>query len=382
MAFKILNEDELLLLTDAEKVQYEKELDIYNKRVAFVNGLEKYENVQIEPYKAKLNPICVTEPTTIEKYESQEVKAKLHTPVKLNLQVMPIEISHPENINLPIISAPMAEIKPFKSENKQPILPTLIKPVAEILEFEKPNAIKPELPKIVKPEVIVSEYAKSERVQANIPDINITAPSVEVYEEPKSIVANIPIVTINMPELVAYVAPESVPAKLPEMTNTKVEVKSVIIEKHSIPDLPKADMPDITITKYDTPDFKSTALPTAIIPDVTHSKYEFTDVKADLTFITPPNITVTKFNKSEVKAIVPEFAMPQFEKPKAIKIQKSNTEFCAPNVPVIAVNKFKQQKHELKNTPKINKAEIPDVNAILSEFLATIKSVDAEGAAI
>ena len=50
MAFKILNEEELSLLTDEQIACYQKELDIYKQREAFVEKLTKLENAEIKPY--------------------------------------------------------------------------------------------------------------------------------------------------------------------------------------------------------------------------------------------------------------------------------------------------------------------------------------------
>ena len=43
MAFKILTEDEIKLLTDKQRIQYENQLAIYNERVKFVEQLEKLD---------------------------------------------------------------------------------------------------------------------------------------------------------------------------------------------------------------------------------------------------------------------------------------------------------------------------------------------------
>ena len=55
MAFRILNEEELQLLAGEQREQYEKELDIYRKRAAFVEQMEKYENADIRPFRPKLD---------------------------------------------------------------------------------------------------------------------------------------------------------------------------------------------------------------------------------------------------------------------------------------------------------------------------------------
>ena len=41
MAFRVLKEEELSLLTGQQREQYERELDIYQKRAAFVEQIER-----------------------------------------------------------------------------------------------------------------------------------------------------------------------------------------------------------------------------------------------------------------------------------------------------------------------------------------------------
>ena len=49
MAFKILNDEEISLLTDEQVECYQKELKIYKQREAFVEKLTKLENAEIKP---------------------------------------------------------------------------------------------------------------------------------------------------------------------------------------------------------------------------------------------------------------------------------------------------------------------------------------------
>jgi len=47
MAFRILSEEEVSLLDEEQRKQYEKELRIYRQRAAFVEQIEAYEKVRI-----------------------------------------------------------------------------------------------------------------------------------------------------------------------------------------------------------------------------------------------------------------------------------------------------------------------------------------------
>lgn len=57
MAFKILSEKDLELLTDSQREQYNEALEIHREREKFVEQLEKMENIRIEPYQPSLAPI-------------------------------------------------------------------------------------------------------------------------------------------------------------------------------------------------------------------------------------------------------------------------------------------------------------------------------------
>mgnify|MGYP000757572383 FL=1 len=59
MAFKILNDEEISLLTDEQVECYQKELKIYKQREAFVEKLTKLENAEIKPYKPNLKSIDI-----------------------------------------------------------------------------------------------------------------------------------------------------------------------------------------------------------------------------------------------------------------------------------------------------------------------------------
>lgn len=78
MAFRELSEDEISLLNESERTQYEKQLKIYRERVAFVEKLEQIENANIQYTKPKLKRIKPIPKLDIPKYQSVGVvKIKL-----------------------------------------------------------------------------------------------------------------------------------------------------------------------------------------------------------------------------------------------------------------------------------------------------------------
>ena len=54
MAFRILNEEEILLLTDKQRENYENELEVHCQRAAFVEKLTEIEKAEIKEYKPSL----------------------------------------------------------------------------------------------------------------------------------------------------------------------------------------------------------------------------------------------------------------------------------------------------------------------------------------
>ena len=57
MAFRELSEDEIALLNEMERAQYEKQLKIYRERTALVEKLEQIGNANIQYTKPKLEPV-------------------------------------------------------------------------------------------------------------------------------------------------------------------------------------------------------------------------------------------------------------------------------------------------------------------------------------
>lgn len=59
MAFRILNEEEILLLTDKQRENYENELEVHCQRAAFVEKLTEIEKAEIKEYKPSLHSVFV-----------------------------------------------------------------------------------------------------------------------------------------------------------------------------------------------------------------------------------------------------------------------------------------------------------------------------------
>ena len=69
MAFRELSEDEIALLNEMERAQYEKQLKIYRERTALVEKLEQIGNANIQYTKPKLKRIKPVPKLDIPKYQ-------------------------------------------------------------------------------------------------------------------------------------------------------------------------------------------------------------------------------------------------------------------------------------------------------------------------
>ena len=125
MAFRILNEEELQLLAGEQREQYEKELDIYRKRAAFVEQMEKYENADIRPFRPKLDFIAPASGPEIGPYRPREYKVKLQEPsarpeAQLHFTKMEV-MTEPELPEVDVNTADSRDIG--RIEKPAPVLP-------------------------------------------------------------------------------------------------------------------------------------------------------------------------------------------------------------------------------------------------------------------
>ena len=151
MAFRILNEEELQLLAGEQREQYEKELDIYRKRAAFVEQMEKYENADIRPFRPKLDFIAPASGPEIGPYRPREYKVKLQEPsarpeAQLHFTKMEV-MTEPELPEVDVNTADSRDIG--RIEKPAPVLPDVPGPAKtgfHIKEFGEVCAVLPETP--------------------------------------------------------------------------------------------------------------------------------------------------------------------------------------------------------------------------------------------
>lgn len=174
MAFRILNEEEIALLTDSQRERYEKDLEIYLQRVAFVEQLELYENVTIQPYESRLETINIIDTIDTKEFIKPTYDMVTCNPVvKPELQVTKFEKLEQVEPMLPkflkSIKVPGESIK--KVEDIQlTALPTH-KEMTPVKQFYKQEIEPKKLPVIAKLDIKIKSYKRSKEVKTNLSNV-------------------------------------------------------------------------------------------------------------------------------------------------------------------------------------------------------------------
>lgn len=399
MAFKILKEDEISLLTDRQKKHYERELDIYRKRAAFVEQLEKYENTVLKPYEPKLKPIAVINKNDVREFRTQEYKAQIPVYVKKpEIVLNPIEIHTSAAINVPDVSVHTLEVKPVIIEKKQPSVPSVEKPVAVATKFALPKPAQPNLPSVEKPVSVAAKFALPKTAQPNVPSVAKPEFTAATFKQPeksqivlplvkkpevdallsarridykdKQTPGNVPSVTVanisvlpsvnikkeapvlpqaafEPPVVKAFIKPAGKQAELPVISRSVIPSKQMNIKKASLQQLPQVKGPDISVKPYAKPESPVAILTAIAKPDIPAASFQ------------PLKISSVKLPSAAIKS--PAIKELQPFKREAISL-------TAPKTQVIPVKSFRKVKKEFAEVPRQNRAAIPDAREALEKF--------------
>lgn len=429
MAFKILTEDEIKLLTDKQRIQYENQLAIYNERVKFVEQLEKLENVEIKPYEPTLTCIpavglppekIFTAPLYDIKITEQVIKVQSKYDVvdfiKPAKAVLP-ECSKITNIKtdnlkaiehvkpaLPEINNAAASVKIFtKMESKSPILPKSKKVGMLGITFKKPQQAKPDLPAVIKPDnyanldftpviidnraitannptavtsqIALTKFVSPEKSQPVLPKLSVAFSDVKAFEKPEHTLSDLPkaVVPQDLPQQAALIKQTKISqANLPEISNISPVTASFNkpkIKDTQLPSILKVNAPECSFVKSE---HNFTALPTVLKPQAVSKPFNMIQCqKPSLPF---------KGGVCEEHRL--EFNMAQCQKPTLPAVDKSaisKLSFKAFNkpdkniskldYPTISINKIKPYKNitvKANGLPDINNLAILDKSNIQS----------------
>lgn len=371
MAFKILNEEELSLLTDEQIACYQKELDIYKQREAFVEKLTKLENAEIKPYKPNLKSIDIIREIEFAPFISPEQK-------RLNMKPMqkpelPDDLigKASEKINISEVIKSNAVLKEqigfnhklfskannFKCyEQNQYILPEFSKPVipdatftklenvlsnpvqikkpaklnlhefiapeknkvvlskAEISKIKIGAFVPPEKPKLdfavnAKPETVIKPFEKTEFTLKAFLEVQKINVNMSTFQQPERNKPNISVNVRSDFKIVAFKIPEIAVADLPQIRKADVEIGSFQPPVQPKLDIKLNTVPDVEVKGFEKPEFEAVKLPVIRKPDVSRIEFHAPEKRElRLSAIAKPSINVKPFKKpQDIKTELPEF---------------------------------------------------------------------------
>ena len=195
MAFTVLNENELALLTDDQRHGYEDELKMYKKRVAFVEQLDYMENVQIEPYSAKIKPVAAIKKAEIKPFAKLKPRDVELPEVSDRISPCPIRNNKTEKAEPQILSAKkllgvdisfvnlVIQKTKLKQLNRTSTLATpLINPAPVQIQLPRNHTIP----------LVNSHYNPSQYKNMGLPEPNLTFRSEVVHRKTEEQTINLP----------------------------------------------------------------------------------------------------------------------------------------------------------------------------------------------
>ena len=370
MAFRILNEEELSLLTDEQAEYYQKELEIYKQREVFVEKLTKLENAEIKPYKPNLKSIDIIREIEFAPFISPERKRLNMKPMqKLELPDDLIGKAS-EKINISEVIKSNSVLKEqigfnhklfskannFKCyEQKQyvlhklskPVIPdttftrlenVLLKPVnikktaklnlhefiapeknkvvlskAEISKIKIGAFVPPEKPKLdfavnAKPETVIKPFEKTEFTLKAFPEVQKINVNMSTFQQPER---NKPYISVNVRsdfKIGAFKMPEIAVADLPQIRKADVEIGSFQPPVQPKLDIKLNTVPDVKVKGFEKPEFESVSIPVIRKPDVSHIEFHAPEKREiKLSAVAKPSINVKPFKKpQDIKTELPE----------------------------------------------------------------------------
>lgn len=370
MAFKVLSDEEMSLLTTDQLEHYEKALEIYKQREAFVEKLTKLENAEIKPYKPNLKSIDIIKKIEFTSFTSPERQKLSLKPMqkpelsndlisksskKVNIsEVLKSNSVLKEDVNFN--QGLFSKVDNFRCyEQKQYTVSSFSKPVipdvkfnklenvlSESVQIKKPAElnlqnfiapektkvilskiaipeiktgvfVKPEAPKFdfavnVKTETDIKPFEKSEFALTDFPQITGAEVNMPTFQQPERDKPNISVNVKSDFKIGAFKMPEITVANLPQIRKANVEIGSF-----QPPVQPKLDIKlnvvsDVDIKAFEKPEFKAVELPEIHKINVDKVRFHAPEKRElRLTTVAKPSINIKSFEKpQDIKAKFPK----------------------------------------------------------------------------
>ena len=353
MAFRILTEEEIALLTRGQRTQYEDELEIYQQRAAFVERMAELESAEIKPYEPKLEPVHFISGVDVRTFNPPEYEVTLSEPVskpqiKREVFAMP-ELAAPV---LPEVAAifDLPVGRTVKIESVQPELPQVTKPDVECRPFVQSKRKPPVLPEVAKPAIAVAAWHQPEYAHPELP-VNVHKMRTESkpFVMPKNIQPELPEIHAAFAEIKLFSNPEKANINLPTTVKPDIKAVSFVAADFSQPELPKVPALNIDIRAFKNPELPETKLPGVSTPNVVAPSVKQAKIKAP---VLPP---VTRLDITVKSFVAPQYT-PDVTAPQA------------PNVKIKPMAKIAKANPKLPSFAKRSAVKIPDADYLLNEL--------------
>lgn len=347
MAFKILTEEQIELLTDEQKAQYAYSLELHRQREEFVRQIETFENMTLPPVQASVTPIPkMIAPEAPEITLSENQVELPQCSINYQMPDLPDSFDVDTTVSkLPTVSLEYAEVPQIKMENVQPTTPAVFVPAVEKYNYQNPKTEK-----ILLPSPVQTELPNVKSLQMEVPKtVSLPEPVLLPFAEVKPVNMKTPEL-VSMPEPVAIPSAEvkSVNMKIPELVSMPEPVAISSTEVKPIRmDLPEVNCPDIEIVHGQVPQFATLELQISAIPCLEDIPAPTADAKRIGAAMQEVQIKALP----QVNTIISK--QPSFE--KIDSVLTSMPQVAVPAVPIAPVMK-------IEDTVDINLPEIPVIH--------------------
>ena len=352
MAFTRLTEDQLELLTTAQRERYQQELSLYEQREAFVRRTEEYEKIELPQFKPTLHPIQMAAPVASVRFELPDNPVTLPKTVVLSeektLPQMPD--CSAAGTELPVVSVPLKEATKFEYAYTQPEVPRVTVPADQEYKYTFSIAGSVSVPQIA-----ANAPADPKAFVAQVSGISVPQVSAAAVAESKPFTA--PASEISVPEIAAIepVRPRHFSVEVSERAVPKVAVvKAPVmaataaqeIQSISVKAVPPVEIPAPRATLPRMPELTQVQIPTVKLADDS-TKKGFTMPEISAQELPQAQLPRQKEERSVVMPTVEKIAVPEvpqnpnvpkWERPEELTISELPRlrDISAPAIPVIS----------------------------------------------
>ena len=374
MAFRELSEDEISLLNESERTQYEKQLKIYRERVVLVEQLEQIENANIQYTKPKLKRIKPVPKLEIPKYHSiGTVKIKLpKSEINRNRFVQQLE------------KRSVCSMKIRKRMVESSAVCVRIKPMTKVvIPSLKPYHNMPQQTvSLPKPSVIIPSVSFNEKIKHLIHGISNCTKTIDVPQckfteiTPRKITGiqkkNVPHITISFSKPVTFSFTGNVKImNMPSLSKAEVSNVTFHAPKCETKDIPKIDI-SIPKVQFKESKYEIQNMPKLQIPAV---NCDFSAIHQQIKSALLGKVKPLKKKMMSVPSIK-SYVKPECKvsilpsEPVSIPSVNKFTPPTSKNVDVLTPQKFKELHISVKpiKNVTIEKDRIPRINIHMPNY--------------